>query len=115
MGDDADVNTCVWDTKCIRPEGDTTSHCPSAGAIYNPAYDPHPPAPTSESTDKNDEGNLASGCPFLSMDDPVCCGSDNLEIIATNFRSLDAVFNEDCPVCAVNLKVMWCLYGCSPI
>lgn len=49
------------------------------------------------------------------MDDPVCCGSDNLEIIATNFRSLDAVFNEDCPVCAVNLKVMWCLYGCSPI
>jgi hypothetical protein len=31
-----------------------------------------------------------------------------------NYRSLDAVFNTDCPVCAVNLKTMWCMYACDP-
>lgn len=31
-----------------------------------------------------------------------------------NYESLDAVFNTDCPICAVNLKTMWCEYACNP-
>ena len=31
-----------------------------------------------------------------------------------NYRSLDAVFKTDCPVCSVNLKTMWCEYACNP-
>lgn len=30
-----------------------------------------------------------------------------------NYKSLDAVFATDCPVCAVNLKTMWCEYACN--
>ena len=32
-----------------------------------------------------------------------------------NFDALDAVFNVDCPVCAANLKTMWCEYACNPL
>jgi Niemann-Pick C1 N terminus len=32
-----------------------------------------------------------------------------------NFQSLDAVFFSDCPICAVNLKTMWCEYACNPL
>jgi len=113
-----DENTCLWDAVCIRDPDDTsnrTGHCPSASYIFNPIYNPHPPVPTSDSTDDKDEANLSSACPFISVDDPVCCNSDDLEITAVNFQSLDAVFNSDCPVCATNLKVMWCLYACSPV
>lgn len=30
-----------------------------------------------------------------------------------NYDELDAVFESDCPVCAVNLKTMWCEYACN--
>lgn len=31
-----------------------------------------------------------------------------------NYDQLDAVFANDCPICAVNLKRMWCEYACNP-
>ena len=31
-----------------------------------------------------------------------------------NYQQLDAVFASDCPICAVNLKRMWCEYACNP-
>ena len=34
--------------------------------------------------------------------------------MAANFDALDAVFESDCPICATNLKVMWCEYACNP-
>lgn len=83
-----DENTCLWDAVCIRDPNDKnnrTGHCPSAGYIFNPIYNPHPPVPTSESTDSKDEDNLSSACPFISPDEPVCCNSDDLEITAVNF------------------------------
>jgi len=30
-----------------------------------------------------------------------------------NFQALDAVFATDNPICAVNLKKMWCEYACN--
>jgi len=32
-----------------------------------------------------------------------------------NYDQLDAVFASDCPICAVNLKRMWCEYACNPV
>ena len=31
-----------------------------------------------------------------------------------NYQQLDGVFATDCPVCAANLKRMWCEYACDP-
>jgi len=41
--------------------------------------------------------------------------ADNLAIIVANYDSLDAVFNAEDSVCAVNLKTMWCKYACDPL
>lgn len=35
-------------------------------------------------------------------------------ILDANFIQIDTVFGLDCPICAVNLKRMWCEYSCSP-
>ena len=59
--------------------------------------------------------DLSKGCPFYSPDEPICCLADNLAIIVANYESLDAVFNADSSVCAVNLKMMWCKYACDPM
>ena len=40
--------------------------------------------------------------------------SNFLIFVAANYAALDAVFFEDCPLCAVNLKTMWCEYACNP-
>lgn len=34
--------------------------------------------------------------------------------VAYNFDALDAVFFDACPICATNLKTMWCEYACNP-
>ena len=70
---------------------------------------------------------LETPCPFLDGSVPVCCSDDSAEImcmfifliitnfhLAFNFAALDAVFLADCPICAVNLKTMWCEYACNP-
>lgn len=31
-----------------------------------------------------------------------------------NFATLNGVFGKDCPLCAVNMKKMWCEYTCNP-
>ena len=35
-------------------------------------------------------------------------------VLVTNFAQLDGVFKTDCPICAANLKRMWCDYACKP-
>lgn len=37
-----------------------------------------------------------------------------LYCLVTNFAQLDGVFLTDCPICAANLKRMWCEYACNP-
>lgn len=69
------------------------------------------PAPITSTTGKAD---LKVACPFLNPATPLCCGDDAAAIMRANFNSLDAVFNSDCPVCAANLKTMWCEYSCNP-
>lgn len=35
--------------------------------------------------------------------------------LVSNYQALDAVFDGDCPICAANLKTMWCEYACNPL
>ena len=34
--------------------------------------------------------------------------------LVTNYAQLDGVFAIDSPICAANLKRMWCEYACNP-
>jgi len=64
-------------------------------------------------TDYTGLNNLATACPFIDTTQPICCGVDTAAIMVSNYQALDAVFFDDCPICAVNLKHMWCEYACN--
>ena len=53
-------------------------------------------------------------CPYLDPNEPICCNDDQVEIMNSNYVQIDSVFGNDCPVCAVNMKRMWCEYTCNP-
>lgn len=80
-------------------------------SVDPPSPDAFAPAPITSTTGKAD---LKAACPFLNPATPLCCGDDTALIMKTNYQSLDAVFNSDCPICAANLKTMWCEYACNP-
>lgn len=80
--------------------------------VLPPTPTPFAPAPITTTTGKS---NLAAACPFLNPATPLCCGDDNAAIMKANYQSLDAVFFSDCPICATNLKYMWCEYACNPL
>lgn len=80
-------------------------------SVDPPSPDSFAPAPITSTTGKAD---LKAACPFLNPATPLCCGDDTALIMKTNYQSLDAVFNSDCPICAANLKTMWCEYACNP-
>lgn len=74
--------------------------------------DPTPYAPAKITNSKGKDA-LKAACPFLNPKDLLCCDSDTAAIMQANYESLDAVFFSDCPICAVNLKYMWCEYACN--
>ena len=39
---------------------------------------------------------------------------DQVAILQHNYKVIDAVFGHDVPLCAVNLKKMFCEVACSP-
>jgi len=49
----------------------------------------------------------------MDINGPLCCNDDQVFMMTTNFASIDAVFGKDCPLCAVNMKKMWCMYTCA--
>ena len=53
-------------------------------------------------------------CPFIDSSKPVCCLEDNVAILYNNFQKIDSVFGGDVPICAVNLKHLWCEFSCNP-
>jgi len=59
------------------------------------------------------KSSMANACPFMDLTVPLCCNQDNAQIMEYNYKQLDAVFASDCPICAANLKRMWCEYACS--
>lgn len=73
-------------------------------SVYPPDPTPYAPAPMTP----DGVAPLAAACPFLSPDASLCCGEDTAFVMESNYRSLDAVFFTDCPICAINLKAMWC-------
>lgn len=34
-------------------------------------------------------------------------------MLKDNFATLQGVFGKDCPICALNMKKLWCTYTCS--
>jgi hypothetical protein len=56
---------------------------------------------------------LNDPCPFLDGTEPLCCTDCTAKVMQANFQALDAVFATDNPICAVNLKKMWCEYACN--
>ena len=57
---------------------------------------------------------LRKNCPDYDPDTPLCCNDDQSELLNANFIQIDTVFGLDCPICAVNIKRMWCEYTCNP-
>ena len=57
---------------------------------------------------------LRKNCPDYDPNTPLCCNDDQAEILNANFIQIDTVFGLDCPICAVNIKRMWCEYTCNP-
>ena len=57
---------------------------------------------------------LRKNCPDYDPNTPLCCNDDQAEILKANFIQIDTVFGLDCPICAVNIKRMWCEYTCNP-
>jgi len=50
----------------------------------------------------------------MDVTKPVCCTEDQVEILNASFKQIDSVFGENVPVCAMNLKKLWCKYTCDP-
>ena len=57
---------------------------------------------------------IASICPYMNASEPLCCNEDQVSIMTENYQQIDSVFGMDCPLCAVNLKKLWCEYTCNP-
>ena len=53
-------------------------------------------------------------CPFFDPSEPLCCLEDQAYIMESNFNTIDYIFGNDVPMCALNLKKMWCHYTCNP-
>jgi|Transcript_42852 hypothetical protein len=67
--------------------------------------------------DERGSGDMQTACPFYEIENPggkLCCNSDTAKIMVTNYAQLDGVFATDSPICAANLKRMWCEYACNP-
>ena len=61
--------------------------------------------------------------PFLIKDNPACpyyknsygcCSELQIQQLEQNFQDIDMIFGDDCPICAVNQKIFWCEFTCSP-
>lgn len=50
---------------------------------------------------------------FSNRTNTYCCNDDQAEILDANFIQIDTVFGLDCPICAMNMKRMWCEYTCN--
>jgi hypothetical protein len=115
-----------------------TTNCPGGPSpehINNPEIVYFEPTPLI----KDDSiKNFTLVCPHLDGNNPVCCNDDQVEIlgkpycrqkllllrpraflnliflIVSNFAQIDTVFGNDCPICGINLKRMWCDYTCAP-
>lgn len=102
---------CTLKQDCTRTPAQIGQPCPDPMVVDPPQNVTYAAVPMTDPTAISD---LSSACPYLNPDTPLCCGADTAAVMASNFQSLDAVFLSDCPICSVNLKVMWCEYACNP-
>ncbi len=61
--------------------------------------------------------------PFMIKENPACpyyantygcCSDIQIQQLLQNFQDIDMIFGADCPICAVNQKLLWCEFTCSP-
>ncbi len=84
---------------------------PQSGDVINPIIKFYAPAPISKPDQKK---QITKNCPMFDPNKPLCCNDDQAEILDANFIQIDTVFGLECPVCAMNMKRMWCEYTCNP-
>lgn len=53
-------------------------------------------------------------CPYYTGK-PVCCDELTQSQLKDDFTRIDFVFGNDCPICAVNMKRLWCEFDCNPL
>jgi hypothetical protein len=100
---------CVLHQYCERKNGESQdAPCPSTSEIYKPIGGQFATAKL------NDPDSFKTQCPFMDSTAPMCCTDDQVDMIKDNFATLNGVFGKDCPICAVNMKIMWCEYTCNP-
>mmetsp|Transcript_32901 Transcript_32901/g.50308 ORF Transcript_32901/g.50308 Transcript_32901/m.50308 type:complete len:186 (-) Transcript_32901:508-1065(-) len=99
--------TCTISQKCKRDDPSQTL-CPDPRKIDNPIIEYFEPATLSSPF------GIMAICPFLNATEPLCCNDDQVAIMTENYKQIDSVFGGDCPLCAVNLKKLWCEYTCDP-
>ena len=95
----------------LEPGTSPTTDCADPSKVTIPVFTSFDPAPITTPTG---QANIATACPFYETDTPLCCNGDTAAIMVHNYQQLDGVFATDCPICAVNLKRMWCEYACNP-
>ena len=49
----------------------------------------------------------------MDQNSKLCCNGDQVEIMQVNFQQIDSIFGQDCPMCAINLKKLWCNFACN--
>ena len=90
-----------------------TQHCNEAGCP-NPTNISNPIISFFEPKVVGNPFGLMQICPFLDASQPLCCNDDQIAIMTHNYQQIDSVFGKDCPLCALNLKKLWCMYTCGP-
>mmetsp|Transcript_23148 Transcript_23148/g.17562 ORF Transcript_23148/g.17562 Transcript_23148/m.17562 type:complete len:319 (+) Transcript_23148:16-972(+) len=102
--------TCVLSQQCKRTDSQKGADCPDPSDTTVPALEYYEPALL-----KTEKGKAAlrNACPFMDAEAVSCCTDDTAQIIEYNFKSSDAVFFDDCPICASNMKKLWCQYTCN--
>ena len=50
----------------------------------------------------------------MNQTGPLCCSDDSVAIMYHNYKTIDNVFGGDVPMCALDMKKMWCEYSCNP-
>ncbi|KAH9048952.1 multidrug efflux transporter AcrB transmembrane domain-containing protein [Lactarius hengduanensis] len=85
--------------------------CGSKGFFGKPLPCPYD-GPAYEPDDKT-RSLLASVCGEELADGPICCNSDQLEVLRDNLNEAEALITS-CPACRNNFRSFFCHFTCSP-
>ena len=82
--------------------------CSFGGGLPN-----HPPKKYEIPIPPKIYNNSIDACPYYTGK-PACCDQIQQQQLLQNFQQIDFVFGDDCPICGLNLKRVWCEFTCNP-